>query len=138
MNVESNHLNLDRHAYIWSNNGRVVKSGEIFGYREIPGRELGQEIWMNNAGTSERPDWLFMVLKNNHELCCNRHFHTAQDAYAAACHWLASPMRLTLRQFTRGYNDEAITVDGLPSNVEVTIEEVGPDDWRFRIVENDL
>src|SRR5580698_10489319 len=92
---------LSNYACAWSRNGPVALSGPIIGYRQIPGPKPGQQIWMNNVGTPERPDWQYRVYQNNEELCCNRHFRSAEAARSAADEWLdvAASVGLTLRAF---------------------------------------
>ncbi len=50
MNIESD---LSKYAYIWSHDRRLADLTEIFAYREIPSREAGEEISMNNRGSGK-------------------------------------------------------------------------------------
>jgi hypothetical protein len=130
---------LSSYASGWSRNGPIARSGDVIQYRGVPGPRLGQTIWLNDVGAPpERPDWQYRIYENGKELCCNRHFKSAEDALVAASAWDAAERRLVLRPFVRGVRDEAITVDGLTSEVEVTIDEIGPDDWRFQVIKDGM
>ena len=115
---------LSSYASLWS-----LPDHRILGSRPIPGLKTGQTIWLNNACLPERPDWQYKVYENGGEVCCNRHFKTADEAFGAAYKWLAGPMQLSVREFESDGLFEGFTVDGLLSGYEVYIVEVQPGEW---------
>ena len=63
---------------MWSREGPVAKSGYAIGHGPISPKP-NQEIWVNNYGLPERPDWRKMIYEDGKLSCRNWHFKSAED-----------------------------------------------------------
>jgi hypothetical protein len=123
---------LKQHEYMWARTGPIAKSGDVIGYARIGGRRFGQEIWINNYGLPQRPDWRYSVYENGKRIWVNRHFKSETEAYSSALAWLdLTDHRPHLRLFQWYDGHEAYVVDGL--DFDAIVVECIPGEWRLNI-----
>jgi hypothetical protein len=134
MSLDEVQHTLKHHEYMWFRKGTVALGGDVIGYSKIPGRKIGQEIWINNYGTVERPNWRCKAYQDGTELFCNTHFETPEAAFYNAFEGLASTNRLpTVRLFRWHGGHVAYTVDGFTHETEILIVETTPGEFRMQI-----
>jgi hypothetical protein len=122
---------------MWSRKGPIAQDGDVIGYAKIPGRKIGQEIWINNYGTTERPNWRCKIYEDGTELCCNTHFETAEATFYAAFEWLGRADRVPTLRLFRWYDGHvAYTVDSFSSEIEILVVETTPGEYRMRITDH--
>jgi len=121
---------LTRHECAWLRDGSAYHSGDVIGYSKIPGPKFGQEIWIHNGGTLDRPDWRSTIYEGELRSCRNRHFRTAEDCLVHARKWcLRSDRRPSLRAFEWFKGHMAYAVDGL--DWDAVIIETAPGEFRM-------
>ena len=108
-------------------------SGDVIGWAKIEGPKPGQEIWINNYGLPERPDFRNMIYEDAKLVCHNWHFKSPQDCLLGAREWsLKSDRRPSLRRFEWYPGHDAHVVDGL-IDTQVIIVETTPGEFRMHI-----
>ncbi len=129
---------LKRHEFARIGDGPSSTRAIPFFYRGIVGTNPAHRIDII-TGHPDHHDWYLRIYDGNRKICHDRHFHSQEDALAAAwaIHSEADATELRLRKIERWPGDNAYTVDGLAS-ADVLVTEIKPNEWWFQVVDDNV